>query len=164
MAKGGTMSDKEATLKELDTEYHKLRTTIEGLDEEQLFKVWFGTWAVKDIIAHVLGWEREMTGALQRLARGERPTPEGVDYRNADEWNAGFAQTMAGISPNTVLAAWQQVHMNYVKAARAVPEDRYAKKEDGSPSTAYRLLQASGFGHYREHAHQIREWRKREGI
>ena len=153
------MSDKQSTLELLDKEYQNLRQAIDGLDEEQLPRVWFGSWSVKDIVAHVLGWEREMTGALQRMARGERPTPEGVDYSDVNKWNAKFAGEMINISPQTVLAAWRQVHMNYVKAAKAVPDDRY-----GEGKTANRLLEASGFGHYREHAPQILEWRNREGL
>ncbi len=153
------MSDKEATLQLLDEEYQNLRQAVDGLDVDQLCRVWFGDWSVKELVAHVLGWEREMTGALQRLARGERPTPEGVDYSNTDEWNAKFASAMGPISPQTVLATWRQVHMNYVKAARAVPDDRY-----GEGKTVNRLLEVSGIEHYREHAGPIREWRQREGL
>ena len=153
------MSDKQSTLQLLDTEYQNLREAIDGLDDEQLSRVWFGTWSAKDIVAHVLGWEREMTGALERMARGERPTPEGVDYSNVDEWNAKFAHDMTAISPQTVLATWRQVHMTYMKAAKSVPDDRY-----GEGKTVNRLLEASGFGHYREHAPQVREWRQREGL
>lgn len=153
------MSDKETTLKLVDEEYKNLREAIDGLDEGQLSQVWFGAWGVKDIIAHVLGWEREMTALLQRLARGERPTPEGVDYSNSDEWNAKFATEMAPIGSATVLAIWQHVHMNFVNAAKAVPDERF-----GEGKTANRVLEGSGFGHYREHGAQIRDWRQREGL
>ncbi len=153
------MSDKEATLKLVDEEYRNLRQAIDGLDADALERVWFGSWSVRDIVAHVLGWEREMTAALQRLARGERPTPEGIDYSNTDEWNAKFAGRYRQIGAPTVLAAWAQTHMNYVKAAQAVSDDRF-----GEGKTANRLLEASGYGHYREHAAPIREWRQREGL
>lgn len=158
------MSDKEATLRLLETEYQNLREAVDGLDNDGLLRVWFGSWSVRDIVAHILGWEREMTVALQRMARGERPTPEGVDYSNSDEWNATFVSAMVPISPTTVLAIWSQTHMNYVRAARAVPADRYGVREDGKLNTANRLLETSGFGHYREHGAQIREWRQREGL
>ena len=157
------MTDKPTTLKKLDEEYRNLRALVDDLDAEQLARVWFGTWSVKDIVAHVLGWEREMTAALERLARGERPTPEGVDYSNADAWNAKFSLAMAPISPQSVLAIWQQVHANYARAAQAVPDDRYGER-DGRPQTVNRLLETSGFGHYREHGEEIRAWRKQEGL
>ena len=157
------MSNKQATLKLLDDEYQNLRRTIDGLDDNQLSRIWFGAWSVKDIVAHVAGWEREMTGALQRMARGERPTPEGVDYSDADAWNAKFSSAVRAIEPRTVIADWQQVHMNYVRAAQALPDDRFGES-DGKPKTANRLIETSGFGHYREHAAPIRAWRQREGL
>ena len=157
------MSDKNTTLQQLDAEYQKLLQAIEGLDESQLTRVWFGEWSVKEIIGHVSGWEREMIGALKRLARGERPMPEGVDYSNADEWNGKFASAVAAIGVPTVLANWRQAHMNYVKAARSVPDDRYGER-DGKPQTVNRLLESSGTAHYKQHTADVSEWRQREGI
>jgi hypothetical protein len=119
------MSDKEATLKLVEDEYQKLRQAIDGLDEGAMARVWFGTWTAKDIIAHVAGWEKEMGAALERMARGERPTAEGVDYSDADAWNEKFSLSMRHVSAPTVIASWQQTHANYVKAARAVAGDRY---------------------------------------
>ena len=157
------MSDKATTLKLVDDEYQNLRKAIDGLDAAALQRIWFGEWSVKDIIAHVLGWQKEMTGALQRIARGEKPTPEGVDYSDTDTWNAKFSLVMKQQLPSTVVAEWGQVHQVYMKAARAIPDERFAQK-DGKPSTVSRLLEGSGYGHFREHAAQIRAWRQREGL
>ena len=153
------MSDKQTTLKLLDEEYQSFRQLIDGLEGAALTRVWFGSWSVKDIVAHVLGWQREMTEALRRMARGEKPTPEGVDYSNTDEWNAKFAAAMQGIDARTVIAAWQQTHMTFARAAQAVPDDRY-----GEGKTVNRLIEASGWGHYREHAPAIRDWRQKKGL
>jgi hypothetical protein len=158
------MSDKQTVLQEIDQAYQELLQAVDKLDNQQLARVWYGTWGVKDIIAHILGWQREMTPALERLARGERPTPEGVDYSDIDGWNAKFALEFAPIDGSTVIATWRQVHMNYVKAVRQVPEDRFGTDEQGNPKTATRLCQLTSYGHFREHAQAIREWREREGI
>ena len=100
-----------------------------------------------------------MTGALERLARGERPTAEGVDYSDTEAWNGKFARATDAIEPRSVLAMWRQVHMTYVRAARTIPDERY-----GEEKTVNRLLQASSVGHYPEYAGPIREWREREGL
>jgi len=157
------MSDKPTVLKLLDEEYANFRQAIDGLDAAALERVWFGEWSVKDIIAHVLGWEKTMTEALQRMARGEKPTPEGVDYSDTDGWNAKFALVMKQQLPTTVLAEWGRVHQVFVKAARAIPDDRFGEK-DGKPATVNRILEGSGYGHYREHAPPIRDWRQREKL
>jgi len=158
------MSDKRATLELLEKEYDGLRKAVDGLDDEQLCRVWFGEWSVKDIIAHVSGWQREIAPALERLARGERPMPEGADYSNTDEWNAKFALAMAPIGPRTVLANWRQAHMNYVRAASGLPEDLFGKHDDGRPKVGSRLVAGSGHGHFHQHAEGIRAWREKEGL
>ena len=158
------MTDKKTTLQLLDTEYANFQDAIKGLDRDQLQRVFYGDWSVRDIVAHMLGWEREMAEALRRIARGERPTPEGVDYSNADEWNAKFSARLRQQLPTTVLAEWGQVHQTFVKAAEAVPDGRFGAGEDGKPKTVNRIIETTGYGHYREHAPAIREWRQREGL
>jgi uncharacterized protein (TIGR03083 family) len=158
------MSEKQEALDELEREYQALHKAVEGLDDEQLSRRWYDGWSVKEILAHVLGWEREMAVALERVARGERPTPEGVDYSNSDEWNAKFARGAVALPGPTVIAMWEQAHMTFLRAARAVPDDRYGKSDEGKPKTVSRLIETTGYGHYREHAPPILEWRKSQGL
>jgi hypothetical protein len=158
------MSDKQTALRELDEGFEQLWQAVQGLDAEQMERRWYDGWGVKEIIAHVAGWERELGAALRRMARGERPTPEGVDYTKTDEWNEKFALEAAPISPQTVLANWRQYHMNFRRAVEALPDDRFGTKEDGSPTTASRIVAGSGYDHYKEHLGPILEWRKKEGL
>ena len=153
------MNDKQSVLQEIETEYGKFQDTIKGLERDKLDVIFYDAWSVKDIVAHMLGWEREMTEALRRIARGEKPTPEGVDYSNSDEWNAKFAARMRGQLPTTVLAEWGQVHAGFVKALKAVPDDRF-----GEGKSVNRIATTTASGHYREHAPAIQAWRKREGV
>jgi hypothetical protein len=94
-----------------------------------------------------------MTGALERMGRGERPTPEGVDYSDADAWNAKFAAAMTAQNASTVMADLQQSFANYLKAAKALPDDRF-----GEGKTVNKLLDASGSGHYKEHLPALKEF------
>lgn len=152
-------TDKQSVLNELDTGYQDFQKTIEGLKGDQLTTIFYDQWSVKDIVAHILGWEREMTGALKRIAAGERPTPEGVDYTNSDDWNAKFAARFDVQMPTTVLAEWGQVHGGFVKALAAVPDDRF-----GEGKSVNRIAETTGYGHYLEHAPAIKEWRQRAGV
>ncbi len=154
--------DKETVLESVQTEYEHLLEAVKGLDNDQMAEAWLDGWSVKDILSHVLGWERQMITFLQRMARGERPVPEGVDYSDPDAWNAKFALQFAPISGSTVLATWKQAHMNFVRAADALPDDRFGEK-DGKPKTANRILADNGHKHYQEHTAQILEWRKSAG-
>ena len=153
------MNDKASVVQEIETEYNKFQDTIKGLERDKLDVIFYDGWSVKDIIAHMLGWEREMTEGLRRIARGEKPTPEGTDYRDPDAWNAKFAARMRGQMSTTVLAEWGQVHGGFMIALRNVPDDRF-----GEGKSVNRIAEGTAAGHYRDHAPAIQEWRQREGI
>ena len=148
------MPDKEPLLEELDEGYHALTRSIAGLSDAEMTTAWLGDWAVKDVLAHIAGWHREMAGALGRMARGERPTPEGVDYASPDPWNARFAAERKAMSPAEAVADLDASFAAYRAAAAALPEDRFAPGR-----TLDRMLHASGIDHYAEHVKEIREWR-----
>ena len=147
--------DKKTALAEVDAGFKKLLASVEGLDDAALTKVFYGSWSAKDILAHIAGWQHTMTGAMERMARGEKPTPEGVDYSDADAWNAKFAGAMAPQSAGTVVADLKQSYANYYRAASVLPDDRF-----GEGKTVNRLLEASGSGHYKEHLPALESLRK----
>jgi len=146
--------DKQTTLKQLQEGFAAFTAALDGLDEHAMSTVFYGSWAVKDIVAHIAGWQHQMTAAMERLARGEKPTPEGVDYSDADAWNARFASAMTAQNAATVVADLKQSFANYLRAAQAISDDRY-----GEGKTIDRLIEASGIGHYKEHLPAIKEFK-----
>ncbi|TMC00254.1 MAG: ClbS/DfsB family four-helix bundle protein [Chloroflexi bacterium] len=150
---------REELIHELNEGFDALAASMEGLNDEQLTQHWYGDWGVREIAAHVAGWHWEMEQALMRIARGERPVPEGVDYNDADAWNAKFAAGVADMGPDEVVEDLRASKEAFVAAARRVPEDRF---EEGR--AANRILHTSAIDHYQEHEPPIREWRQREGI
>ena len=148
-------------LRQLDAGFQDFLSTIDGLSDGQMTKVWYGEWSVRDILAHVAGWHGEEAGMLERMARGERPVPEGADYPYSvgDAWNARFVERWQTASPATVIVELKASKDGYVATARQLPEERF---QEGR--TAHRLLREGCIDHYRSHAADIREWRQREGI
>ncbi len=146
-------------LAELGRSFAELERAIDGLSHEQLLIKWYGDWCVYDICSHIIGWHHEMDDALERISRGERPTPEGVDYSDADSWNARFVETWRQSSGEAVLEELRVSKDLFVEAARQVPEEKF---EEGR--AAYRILTTTGTNHYREHAPPIRAWREKTGI
>ena len=118
-----------------------------------------GTWSVKEIVAHISGWHREMVPALERLARGERPIPEGVSYDDVDAWNARFDAHAKDREVADLLLELHRSHEDFIQAADRVPADRWQPGK-----TAYRTVDAIAAHHYREHADQIRAWRASRGV
>ena len=149
-----TATDKDSLLNEAAREYRAFHEAVHGLNEEQMTEVWLGTWSVKEIVAHISGWHREMGPALERIARGERPVPEGVSYDDVDEWNARFAAAAATTSVADLLLELDKSHEYFMKSAAAVAAERFQPGK-----TAYKIVDLNSAHHYREHADQIRGWR-----
>ncbi len=84
------MTSKAEALAALDSGYTEFRTPIADLDSAAFEETWLGTWNLSQCLAHMAGWYREMTGAIDRVARGEAPVPAGVDYGDTETWNAKF--------------------------------------------------------------------------
>ncbi len=145
--------EKQETVQKLQDSFAEILKSVDGIDERAATAVFLGTWSVKDILAHLGGWHHQMTTAMERMARGEKPTPEGVDFSDADGWNARFAAAMKPQSTFTVIADLKQSFANYARAAQAIPADRY-----GEGKTINRLLEGSGYGHYTEHLPEIQQF------
>jgi hypothetical protein len=153
------VSHKQELLSRAAEAYRAFYEALDGLNEDQLTEVWLGTWGVRDIAAHIVGWQRELAPALERLARGERPIPPGVSYEDVDAWNAKFAAAWRDTRPSDVLLELDRSHEAFLKAAAAVPEDRYQPEK-----TAYRIVDLNSAHHYKDHGDQIRAWRAGRGI
>ena len=140
-------------------EYKAFHEALHGLNEEQTAEVWLGTWGVKEIVAHITAWHREMAPALERLARGERPFAEGVSYDDVDAWNARFAAGARDREVADLLLDLDRSHEAFMQAADRVPAERWA-----AGKTTHRIVDASCAHHYREHADQILAWRAARNI
>jgi hypothetical protein len=157
-----TMADpasKDELLNQAARDYKAFHETLTGLNEAHLTEVWLGTWSIKDIVAHISGWHREMGPALERLARGEKPVPPGVSYDDVDAWNARFAAAKQKASVADVLLEFDKSHEYFMHAAAGVPVERFQVGK-----TAWKLVDGNSAHHYREHAEQIRAWRRSHGV
>jgi hypothetical protein len=141
------MSDESAAKDELllaaAREYKAFHEALHGLNEEQMAEVWLGTWSIKEIVAHMAGWHREMV-----------PVPEGVSYDDVDAWNARFALPARDTEVTDLLLELDRSHEDLMLAASRVPAARFQ-----AGKTAYRTVDGVSAHHYREHADQILAWR-----
>lgn len=153
------MTPKEELLDRAEREYKAFRQALAGLDEAHLTEAWLGAWSIKEIVAHIVGWHRELAPALERLARGERPFPEGVSYEDVDAWNEKLAGAMRDRSAADVLREFAETHETFLRAAATVPEKRFREGR-----TAYKIVDLNSAHHYKEHGDQIRAWRASRGL
>jgi hypothetical protein len=152
--RGLLVTPKDELLNEAAREYNAFEAAIHGLNEARLTEVWLGTWSIREIVAHMSGWHREMGPALERLARGEKPLPPGVSYDDVDAWNTRFVAAKQDWPLDDVLLELDKSHEYFMHMAAKVPEERLQPGR-----TAYRIIDLNSAHHYREHAEQIRTWR-----
>jgi len=147
------MSDKTRLLRDADEAFGELRESIEGLSDDEMRRVWLGSWGVREILIHISGWHDEMTPALGRVAKDEEAYPAGA-YDDFDAWNARFVEQKTGVKTADVIAELEASHRAFITAAAAVPDRFFAP---GGAAVA--PFEGAGAGHYREHTAQIRQWR-----
>jgi hypothetical protein len=153
------VSAKQELLNESARQYKALHESMQGLNEAQMTEVWLGTWCVRDIVAHISGWHRELGPALERLARGEHPNPEGKNYQaEVDAWNEKFVAPKRDTPVADVLVELDESHKYFMDVAAQVPDDWFAEGK-----TAWKIVAPIAADHYREHGEQIRAWRGARG-
>src|SRR5262245_26688857 len=153
------MSLKDDLMRQADDDFGALKRALAGLSDEAMQQPVSGAWGVREILAHLTGWQREMIPLLERVARGERPVPEGVSYTDVDAWNARHVATRRGLTLAGIRAQLDASHHDFLAAARAVPEARFAPDK-----TATRVFDLNGPHHYREHTAEVVAWRRRAGL
>ncbi|HEV8583412.1 MAG TPA: ClbS/DfsB family four-helix bundle protein [Methylomirabilota bacterium] len=149
------MDGKQALIETTEREYARLRAAVDGLGEGQMSEAWLGTWGVREILAHIAGWHREMAPALERLARGEPPYADGA-YDDFDRWNARFVDARQGVKAAAIVREVDESHREFLRAVARLPDADLAEGR-----TARGLVDGVGANHYREHAEQIAAWRGR---
>ena len=156
---GPIVSDKHDLLNQAAREYKEFHEAIRGLNEAQMTEVWLGTWSIKEIVAHMTGWHRELAPALERIARGEKPIPNNVSYDDVDAWNAKFADAARPVAVADVLLEFDKSHEQFLRAADAVAEERFQPGR-----TTWKIVDQNTAHHYKEHGDQIRAWRAANDI
>jgi len=149
------MEAKHDIIQATEQEYATLRAAVYGLSEAQMREVWLGTWGVREIVAHIAGWHREMTPALERVARGEPPYAQGT-YDDFDRWNARFVETRKDVPTDDLLREVDLSHREFLREVARLSDETLAAGQ-----AARGLVDGVGANHYREHAAQIVEWRAR---
>lgn len=147
-------ADKQGVIEDYRAAYSDFRMAIEGLTGEQLTKPFLDGWTVREVVGHIAGWHDQLGQGLRRIAEGQRPTPEGVDWSDVDGWNVRFAGDVSGADPMRLLQDLDSKVAEFAGTLQGVPDDRF-----GENKTVNRMADGAGAHHFREHAEQINEAR-----
>ncbi len=145
-------------MKTLIQKYKEARTQFEAMvdafPKEKREIVLFGEWSLKDMLAHLTGWERQSLHQVASLLQGTSPRwVNDVDRFNAQSvqssklknWETVYSELIA--SGNKIIQVYEQL-----------PESEWHKQAGPHPKfTPKRFLEASIEHNQGEHLLQIEE-------
>jgi hypothetical protein len=127
-----------------------------------------GPWSMKDVVAHLTGWQRGVVARLQAAQRGEPepPSPWPAHVQSEDDINAWIYETNHGRSVQEVLDDAHQVFQQIVAVVESLPDDVRVETVRDSGRDYYlvwlndkRYQPGEFFDHFRDdHEPNIRAW------
>jgi hypothetical protein len=157
---------KDELLSEIDRERGALDDALAGLTRRQMTTagVTRGGWSVKDILAHVVEWQRMNLEWYAAGLRGERPAMPAPGYtlRELPRLNEMIYRKHHGRSLQAVLRDYRSYHRRVVTLIRALPNAdlvTLARFSWTGPSwTLSDYLRAATAAHYLWARTRIRRW------
>ena len=154
--------DKAKVLDALRTERAKWDSVLEQVGEERMMQTGVeGDWTVKDIIAHVTWYEREMVQVFRNRA-----------LIGSDLWNLPTHERNAAIFEQEherplaeVLAESRQAYRELIQAIESLSDEdlndpqRFAEMPD--EWVPWQVLASNSWEHYPDHVATIRAWLER---
>jgi len=114
-----------------------------------------GAWSVKDTVAHLTFWHRNLLARFQSIGANQPPSDTAIDD---DTWNRRCFDANRHRAPDDVMADLWRTQQAILDAMDALPEAIFfATGEYGDPLVD--ATDGSILGHYPEHIAQIERWR-----
>ncbi len=147
---------KQTELVKIRQGWELLKSSYEGLTDEQMVEPGVtGGWSVKDILAHVTGWELEMLESLPEILGEVQVSDSEDEDLSTDEFNARLTERYRHLSVPQVLEQLDEIHQQMCDYLEQAPEEQF---EEGTPFQD--KMKSDSYDHYAEHARAILEWRK----
>jgi hypothetical protein len=161
--------NKSELLNELREEYQQWEALLDQIGPARMDQPGVnGEWSMKDIVAHLTGWQPRVNAHLQAAQRreSEPPPPWPAHLQTDDEINAWIYESNRGRSVREVLDESHQVFQQLLAVVEGLPEDvRIEQVHQGT--RVYHLVWLDGqrfqpgefFDHFHDdHEPDIRAW------
>jgi uncharacterized protein (TIGR03083 family) len=140
----------------------RLLGSIAALPEDKQRSTVYEQWTVKEMLAHIAAWDRELVRGLDELLVGRRPALAG--YGEAD-FNARVVEASRALPLDQVLAEFRDAHEALMDRIEALTDGQWELATDHRWSNGEPMTVASLFGytyqgetHYGGHASEIERW------
>jgi uncharacterized protein (TIGR03083 family) len=153
------MEQSERLIERLDQGRRALQGMMIGLDRNM--EICPG-WTIKEVLAHIAGWDEVATGALRAHAAGD--VPKALDPPGIDDYNDVVVRRCEALSCDEVIQYWRRARRELKDTLIELPSERlnepllYPWGERGNAARIVAILAE----HEKEHADEIRELGRRD--
>lgn len=137
---------KENVLSTLVEARQNILAGVSRLSEAQQNQVFLGIWSVKDLLAHLVGWDKANLRAAKSILKGQVPSFYEHSDRDWQTYNAMLVKKYRKDSFEELLASARDSHEKLIEFLRTVPPENFNKdfgvRFRGYKVTIQRLLEA----------------------
>jgi hypothetical protein len=152
---------KDKVIAELVEARRKIFDVASYLPPEKQGEVFLGIWSVKDLLAHLVGWDFTNLAAVQEILAGQLPSFYAHHDRDWRTFNAGLVAKYKRDDFAALLSLVQGSHQRLVDFLGPVPAEEFSRDRGlrfrGYKVTIVRLLQAEASDE-EVHCKQIQAW------
>jgi hypothetical protein len=152
---------KDTVIAELVEARRKILDAAAALPPEKQEEVFLGIWSVKDLLAHLVGWDFTNLAAVQEILAGQLPSFYAHHDRDWRTFNAGLVAAYKREDFAGLLSSVKDSHQRLIAFLRTVPAEEFGQDRGlrfrGYRVTIARLLQAEASDE-EVHYKQIQAW------
>ena len=150
---------RDEILQRLALEHQRLMDIFARLTTEQWTAAGaVGTWTAKDVMAHLVYWNRFPVQELQAAVDGSTfAHPEGTE----DEINARAVASFQDWTPDAVRSAFEHAYGELLECVKSLPKSAFeagSAIEQALDETVHGTLANNTYEHWPIHEAQIRAW------
>lgn len=156
------MRRKESLIRRLREVRQRIRQVASSLTVDQQDEVFLGIWTIKDLLAHLIGWDYTNIEAASEIRAGKLPTVfQGWD----EDWatyNAGLVQKYQRKEMQEILELMERSHGALIEHIQAIADDEIEKdfgvRTPGGEELTIGSLLRFEIEDEERHYHQILAW------
>lgn len=159
MATKSQILKKEKVLSDLVERRQNILTEASKLSEAQQDQGFLGVWSVKDVLAHLIGWDKTNLRAVKSILKGQLPSFYEHHDHDWQTYNASLVKKHKQDSFKSLLAGMQDSQEKLMEFLQTIPPENFNKdfgvRFRGYKVTIQRLLEAEAKDEQTHHRQMI---------
>ncbi len=121
------MTNADQLIAELDRAREVMRALLRDLEAAHAqSRELYPTWTIKELLAHIAGWDDACIASLQAFSQGDVPATPAA--RGIDLYNASTVAEREALPLEHVIMEWEKTREIFKQAIREVPAEKIAER------------------------------------